>query len=110
MEERKIKMKTLLSINSCNFGSTGTIMRQLSDVALKNGYIAYNAIPYARSNKTKSDNKTIFIGSIIERNIHILLSKYTGLNGCFSHIGTHIFLQKVKKLKPDVIHLHNLHD
>ena len=103
-------MKTLLSINSCNYGSTGTIMCQLSDIAEKNGFDAYKAVPYSRSNKPKKDDKTIFIGNIIERNIHLFLSKYTGLNGCFSHIGTYFFLRKVKKLNPDVIHLHNLHN
>lgn len=103
-------MNKILSINSCNFGSTGTIMNELSKAAEKNGYIAYKAIPYSRSNKTKSDSKTIFIGNIIERNIHLLLSKYTGLSGCFSHIGTYLFLKKVKKIKPDIIHLHNLHN
>lgn len=104
------KMKTILSINSCNFGSTGTIMRQLSSVAEENGFIAYKAVPYSRSNKPNKDDKTIFIGNIIERNIHLLLSKYTGYNGCFSHIGTYLFLRKVKKINPDVIHLHNLHN
>lgn len=85
-------------------------MCQLSDIAEKNGYKAYKAVPYSRSNKSKKDDKTIFIGNIVERNIHLLLSKYTGLNGCFSHIGTYFFLRKVKKLNPDVIHLHNLHN
>lgn len=103
-------MKTILSINSCNFGSTGTIMKQLSVIAEESGFVAYKAIPMARTNKPQSDAKTVFIGSIIERNIHILLSRYTGLNGCFSHIGTYVFLRKAKKLKPDVIHLHNLHN
>ena len=103
-------MKKLLSINSCNFGSTGTIMRQLSDVAEENGFVAYKAVPYSRSNMPKKDEKTIFIGNIIERNLHLFLSKHIGLNGCFSHIGTYFFLKKVKKINPDVIHLHNLHN
>lgn len=103
-------MKTLISINSCNFGSTGTIMRQLSDVAEENGFTTYKAVPYARSNMPKKDEKTIFIGNSTERNLHLVLSKYTGFNGCFSHIGTYFFLKKVKKIKPDVIHLHNLHN
>ena len=74
-------------------------MEQLSKVAQENGFTAYSAVPKARSNKPKSHDKTIFIGSIIERNIHILLSKYTGLNGCFSHFGTYLFLNKLKRLK-----------
>ena len=85
-------------------------MRQLSCVAEENGFIAYKAVSSSRSNLPQKDDKTIFIGNTLERNLHILLSKYTGLNGCFSHIGTYLFLRKVKKIKPDVIHLHNLHN
>lgn len=85
-------------------------MLNLSQVARQNGYKAYVAVPKARTNKPKADSNTLFISNRLERNIHVLLSICTGLNGCFSHLGTYLFLRKLKKIKPDVIHLHNLHD
>jgi len=47
----------------------------------------------------------------MERNIHIQLGYFTGLNGCFSKKGTKKFLEIIdNSIKPDIIHLHNLHN
>lgn len=46
----------------------------------------------------------------MERKIHLILAYYTGLNGCFSYLGTKQFIKKVDKIRPDIIHLHNLHN
>ena len=100
----------LISINSCNDGSTGNIMCGISDVAKKRGITTYIVCPKSRSNSKKKVDNQIFIGSVFERNLHLLLSRITGYNGCFSHIGTFRFIKKLDKIKPDIIHLHNLHN
>lgn len=41
--------------------------------------------------------------------IHNIFSKFTGLEGYFSYFGTKRLIKYIKKIKPDVIHLHNLH-
>jgi len=100
----------ILQINSVNFGSTGNIMLNISKTAQENGYISYVAYANSRTNKKKKVENSILIGSIIERNLHLKLAYYTGLNGCFSIFGTKKFLKKIDELKPDIIHLHNLHN
>lgn len=100
----------VLQINTCNFGSTGNIMLNISKTAQENGYISYVAYANSRTNKKKKVENSILIGSIIERNLHLKLAYYTGLNGCFSVFGTKKFLKKIDELKPDIIHLHNLHN
>lgn len=100
----------ILQINTCNFGSTGNIMLNISRIAQEHGNLSYVAYANSRSSKKKDVNNSILIGSILERNLHLQLSKYTGLNGCFSIFGTKRFLRKVDEIKPDVIHLHNLHN
>lgn len=104
---RQIK---LLQINSCNFGSTGNIMINISKTAEEYGYISYVAYANSRTNKKKPFDNSILIGSILERNIHLQLAYHTGRNGCFSNYGTKKFLKKVDEIKPDIIHLHNLHN
>lgn len=101
--------KTLVSVNSVNFGSTGGIMLGISEVA-EESCLAYTACAKSRSNQKKSLKNQIFIGSIFERILHMVLSKATGFNGCFSNIGTYRFLKKLDKIKPDILHLHNLHN
>ena len=100
----------ILQINSANFGSTGNIMLQIKSAAEKKGINAWVAYPKSRSNRKKNVEDAIEIGTIIERNIHLLLAELTGFNGCFSKFATKRFLKKVSELKPDIIHLHNLHN
>ena len=100
----------VLEINSCNFGSTGNIMLQIAETARAQGYTVITSCPKSRSNKKKNIDNQVFIGNLLTRNLHLKLAYLTGLNGCFSFISTLCFLRKINKFKPDLIHLHNLHN
>lgn len=100
----------IVSINSCNYGSTGNIMLDIADLAREQGHIYYTACPDGRSMRKKSLDNHIFIGNIVGRNLHLKFGYYTGLQGCGSVLDTWHFLRKINKIKPDVIHLHNLHN
>ena len=102
-------MKTVL-INSCNFGSTGNIMLEIAETAENGGYTATVCYPQSRDNSRKQKEKDLIIGTRFSRNIHLMLAEITGLNGCFSYFSTMKLLKKLDKLKPDIIHLHNLHN
>lgn len=102
-------MKTVL-INSCNFGSTGNIMLEIAETAENGGYTAAVCYPQSRDNSRKQKEKDLIIGTRFSRNIHLQLAGITGLNGCFSYFSTLKLLKKLDKFKPDIIHLHNLHN
>ena len=102
-------MKTVL-INSCNFGSTGNIMLEIAETAENGGYTAAVCYPQSRDNSRKQKEKDFVIGTRFSRNIHLQLAGITGLNGCFSYFSTLKLLKKLDKFKPDIIHLHNLHN
>ena len=102
--------KTIVEINSCNYGSTGNIMLQIADKAREKGHIVYTSYPDGRDNRKKKVENGIVIGNRFSRNLHLYLAQFTGLNGCFSFFSTLTFLAKLKKIKPDIIHLHNLHN
>ena len=70
-------------------------------------YVSY---PDSNSNRKKQTDGDILIGNRFARNLHLQLAKLTGFNGCFSVFDTWRFLKKVDKIKPDIIHLHNLHN
>lgn len=103
------KKKCVVEINSSSVGSTGTIMFNIAKLAREDGLIAFSAFPSSRTNLSIKCNNSIIIGSRISRNFHILLARLTGLNGIFSFFSTKNFLSRIDKLKPNVIHLHNLH-
>lgn len=100
----------IAEINSCNFGSTGNIMLEIARVAEKCGHTAVVCYPKSHSNAKKQKKTDIVIGNRISRNLHLKLAEITGLNGCFSYFSTLNFLRKLNKFKPDIIHLHNLHN
>jgi len=96
-------------INTGNFGSTGKIMLSIKNELEKKGYEVRTAVANSRTNKKKQDKSTIKIGTIVERNFHILLSYLTGFDGYFSVFSTLRFLYKIDRWNPDIIHIHNLH-
>lgn len=101
----------IVQINSYIVGSTGNIMRQISDAAKANGHDVYMICPKSRVNCSHKKVKNLYLmGSILLRNIHILLARITGYNGCYSKLSTFILIEKLKKINPDIIHLHNLHN
>lgn len=100
----------VLEINSVNFGSTGGIMLNIADMANKEGIKTVVAYPLQRDNYKKHKEGDIYIGNRILRNLHLLFSTITGLNGCFSFFSTLNFIWKLKRIKPRVIHFHNLHN
>lgn len=103
-------MKTVVSINSGNFGSTGNIMIGISDTAQSAGYRTYTACPDGRSMRRKMRDNHLFIGSIIGRNLHLQTLGRLGFPGCGSMLETRAFLRKIEELYPEIIHLHNLHN
>ena len=100
----------ILMINSGVIGSTGNIMLDLAATARGAGHECITACPAGKSMRREGLNDHIYIGNRLTRNVHLLLGKVTGYHGIFSVLSTAVFLHKVKCFKPDVIHLHNLHD
>ena len=100
----------ILEINCTNYGSTGNIMLQIADTARRKGHTVITCCPASRENKKKSVENQWLIGNRFSRNVHLKLFEYTGFNGCFSLVSTFTFLHKVKKFKPDIIHVHKLHN
>lgn len=103
----------IASVNMTEKGSTGTIMLEITELANQKGMqaLAFSTQTYAakRSPKTSILNHQYY-GWYVENTLHTILGKLTGYNGLFSYFGTKQLLAKFKKLKPDIIHLHNLHN
>lgn len=100
-------MPKLLQINSVvNTGSTGRIVEQLGQLAMANGWESY--IAFGREAR-KSRSKLIRIGSKAGVYLHAIVSKYWDKHGLMSKCATRRFLKRLDEIKPDVVHLHNIH-
>ncbi len=101
--------KVILSINSVDYGSTGRIMRGISKVAEENGYECWQA--YAPNKLSlPPKERDIIISPYYVRRINERVVWFTGMRGFYAYFSTILFLKKIKKISPDIIHLHNLHD
>jgi glycosyltransferase involved in cell wall biosynthesis len=100
-------MKKVLQINSCvALYSTGQLVENIGKVALSNGWLSY--IAYGRAAKT-SKSQIIRIGKNFDVYFHAIKSKIFDAHGLGSKRATKALIAKIKKIKPDIIQLHNIH-
>lgn len=95
----------VLQINAISrIRSTGRLSAEIADYLNDNGdegYFAYSSgLPYKKGYK---------IGTPFEKRLHSLLSRALGTQAYFSKRGTKNLIKYMEDLKPDVVHLGNLH-
>ena len=99
-------MKVVQINTECGRGSTGKIVVAISDLLSSKGienYIFY-------SGNHKSDYKNgIQINSKFDLRLHQACSRLLGDQGWHSYLATYKLINSLKTIKPDIIHLHNLH-
>lgn len=100
-------MPRLLQINiTANWGSHGKIAEMLGQTVIKEGWESY--IAYGRwHNESKSH--LFHIGNQADEYIHGLASRLLDNQGLMSHVATKRLVKYIKTIKPDMIHLHNIH-
>ncbi len=98
----------IVGIDSHPSGSTKRIMDNILDKAEENGYETYSFSGNWKTSQKSKSNRIIF-GYEIENKVSGFFAKLTGLHGYFSILGTISLIRKLNHIKPDIIHLHNLH-
>lgn len=89
--------------------STGVIMADIQRRCIDNGidaYVAYSLL----SIPEKMVVNGIRIGNAFDEKMHALLSRVCGKQGYFSTLSTIRFIRQLDTIKPDIVHLHNLHN
>jgi len=97
----------VLQINtSINVSAPGRIASEIGDVLLDNGHESF--VAYGRiCRQTRSS--AIKIGSNKDLLLHVFNSRLVDRHGFSSEKATVRFIDHVKEIDPDLIHLHNLH-
>jgi putative colanic acid biosynthesis glycosyltransferase len=96
----------IVQINSFSNGSTGSIMMNIHNELLKNNIDSY--VVWGRGRKS-NNNHEIFMNDKIGVYFHALYVRFTGRDGFASHYSTKKLLKKLDEIKPDIVHLHNIH-
>lgn len=101
----------IVQINGGAKGSTGKIMMGIAEVARAQGHEVMCASPITTTNRDAGEDCGYYrIGTFNSRRVNVAFARITGFNGCFAWIETYKLLKKIDEFKPDIIHLHNLHD
>lgn len=97
----------VLQINSvCGYGSTGRICTDLYKILRRQGHDC--TIAYGRGEALESI-ETIKIGTRKDNYFHVAYTRVFDRHGFSSKKSTIKFIEQIKEINPDIIHLHNLH-
>lgn len=100
-------MPSVLQINTVvNTGSTGRIAEDIGNIVIQNGWTSY--IAYGRKVNYSSSN-LLKIGNKLSMTIHGLRTRLFDSHGFGSSKATWSLIKNIDQIKPDIIHLHNLH-
>lgn len=87
--------------------STGKIAEDISKVAIRHGWETYTA--WGRFAKP-SVSTQIRIGSKLDTYIHYAAHRLFDREGLMSKGATRKLIKQIDEIKPDIIHMHNIHD
>jgi putative colanic acid biosynthesis glycosyltransferase len=97
----------VLQINSvCGTGSTGRMAADIHHILTEQGH--ESCIAYGRDAPKNCDH-AIRIGNRLDNYKHAAWTRIFDKHGFGSKRATEEFIKKIKKMDPDVIHLHNIH-
>ncbi len=99
----------ILHINAVyGIGSTGTIVKDLHELAIKRGedsFVAYSVSDIPESDITNG----YIVGKKTGKKLHALLYRIGGKQAYFSRASTKRLIEYINHIRPDVVNLHNLH-
>ncbi|WP_303011258.1 glycosyltransferase [uncultured Bacteroides sp.] len=101
-------MPKLLQINvTANWGSTGRIAEECNKIAQSKGWKTY--VAYGRNNNL-SQSEIYRVDNKWEVYEHYMENRLFDNEGLASRLATKRLVRKINEIKPDIIHLHNIHD
>lgn len=100
-------MPTLVQINTVvNYSSTGRIAEGIGRAAIAEGW--RSAIAFGRHARTSASER-IDLSDRWGTAAHVLLTRVADRHGLHSRRATARLIRRLDELRPDLIHLHNLH-
>lgn len=96
----------IVEINATyNIGSTGLVVHDIGKVLNDLGHEVF----YAYQSASIKPLKAIVVGNLLDWKLHAILCRIFGGQGFYSQFATYLLVLKLKKIQPDIVHLHNLH-
>lgn len=103
--------KKLLQINPVlrTSTSTGRIMKEIGELAMANGWESYVAYSKGRDGLPGSTSIPVPVGNKASVVWHGLQTRILDRHGLGSVLATKRFIEDIRRIGPDIIHIHNIH-
>lgn len=89
--------------------STGRIMEEIGDLMMENGWECYAAYSKGRDGFMPTRMIPIPVGNILSTILHGLNTRIFDRHGLASCLSTKAFVKRLESIKPDIVHIHNIH-
>lgn len=104
-------MRKLLQINPVlrTSTSTGRIMQEIGELAMRRGWESYVAYSCGRDGYPACRSRLVPVGdkcSVVEHGLQTRLLDRHGLGSVYA---TRHFVRRIDRIRPDIIHIHNIH-
>lgn len=106
MKKEKQDVKKLIQINTVCNASTGRIMYDIQKQAIANGY---HTLSIVGRRKCFMDVPCVKYGNFFSFWWHVGITTLFDRHGYGSYFSTRKIINRLRKEKPDIIHMHNLH-
>lgn len=103
--KRLLQINPVVRINT----STGRIMQEIGEMAMANGWESYIAYSGGRDGLKPCRSTLVPVGGKWSVALHGLATRLFDRHGLASSHATRQFIKRIKELRPDVVHIHNLH-
>ena len=105
MTKKLLQINPVVRLNT----STGRIMKEIGELAMSSGWESYVAYSGARDGMPSHSSKLVPVGDKLDVAVHALATRLFDAHGLASKRGTREFIEHIKAIDPDVIHIHNIH-
>ena len=89
--------------------STGRIMQEIGELALQHGWESYIAYSRGRDGIKPCRSQLLPVGNLWSVACHGFATRLSDRHGLSSDRATRQLIGQIEQLRPDIIHLHNLH-
>lgn len=103
--KKLLQLNPVLRVNT----STGRIMQELGELAMQHGWESYVAYSRGRDGIKPIKSHLLPIGNRRSVVWHGVMTRLFDKHGQASFFATRRFIRQVEQLRPDVIHIHNIH-
>lgn len=106
----KSRAMRVLQINMTDMFSTGNIMLNIAERTRLRGHEAFTASKKTKMSllQKRKDSFHTYLGTRTEHTIHRYFSWITDLQDYGSVVATYELILKIKRINPDIIHLHDI--